>query len=195
VALAPQIAKSLTRSSSTVPDAHQEGQNFVHATRRYFSSGDNSKFSHLVLPARRTIVPVHVSRNSSRAGKSRHVSNPRFFSLNLAVRILTSGNVWKGPFRLSCLLAGGKPSAGWREAKCRIQTRVFLQQRRLFPAMIEPSRSQTMSPKRPTHVLIDQVRVTREGSDAIIGHADAIIDHADTNVSGARIVVGPASRR
>jgi len=41
-----------------------------------------------------------------------------------------------------------------------------------------------MRPKRPIHVLIDQVRITREGGDAII-------DHADTNVSGARIVIGP----
>jgi hypothetical protein len=41
-----------------------------------------------------------------------------------------------------------------------------------------------MRPKRPSHVLIDQVRITREGSDAIINHADA-------NVSGARIVIGP----
>ena len=41
-----------------------------------------------------------------------------------------------------------------------------------------------MRPKRPTHVLIDQVRVTREGNDAII-------DHADANLSGARIAIGP----
>jgi len=34
--------------------------------------------------------------------------------------------------------------------------------------------------KKPTHVLIDQVRITREGNDAII-------DHADPNLSGARI--------
>ena len=33
--------------------------------------------------------------------------------------------------------------------------------------------------KKPTSVLIDQVRITREGSDAIIDH--------DTNLSGARI--------
>ena len=37
-----------------------------------------------------------------------------------------------------------------------------------------------MRPKKPTHVLIDQVRITREGSDAII-------DQADANLSGARI--------
>ena len=37
-----------------------------------------------------------------------------------------------------------------------------------------------MRPKKPTHVLIDQVRITREGNDAII-------DHADPNLSGARI--------
>src|SRR5208337_1015132 len=37
-----------------------------------------------------------------------------------------------------------------------------------------------MRPKKPTHVLIDQVRITREGNDAII-------DQADANLSGARI--------
>ena len=37
-----------------------------------------------------------------------------------------------------------------------------------------------MRPKKPTHVLIDQVRIAREGNDAII-------DHADANLSGARI--------
>ena len=26
--------------------------------------------------------------------------------------------------------------------------------------------------KKPTHVLIDQVRITRDGNDAIIDHAD-----------------------
>jgi len=41
-----------------------------------------------------------------------------------------------------------------------------------------------MRPKRPIHVLIDQVRITREGGDAII-------DHADANVSGARVAIGP----
>jgi len=28
-----------------------------------------------------------------------------------------------------------------------------------------------MRPKKPTHVLLDQVRITREGNDAIIDHA------------------------
>jgi hypothetical protein len=37
-----------------------------------------------------------------------------------------------------------------------------------------------MRPKKPIHVLIDQVRITREGNDAII-------DHAEPNLSGARI--------
>jgi hypothetical protein len=41
-----------------------------------------------------------------------------------------------------------------------------------------------MGLKRPTHRLSDQVRITREGGDAII-------DHADANVSGARMVIGP----
>ena len=37
-----------------------------------------------------------------------------------------------------------------------------------------------MRPKRPTHILMDQVRIAREGNGAII-------DHADANLSGARI--------
>ena len=37
-----------------------------------------------------------------------------------------------------------------------------------------------MRPKKPTRAIIDQVRITREGNDAII-------DHADANLSGARI--------
>jgi hypothetical protein len=37
-----------------------------------------------------------------------------------------------------------------------------------------------MHPKKPPHVLIEQVRITREGNDAII-------DHADKNLPGARI--------
>jgi hypothetical protein len=37
-----------------------------------------------------------------------------------------------------------------------------------------------MRPKRPTHILMDQVRITPEGGDAII-------DRADANLSGARI--------
>jgi hypothetical protein len=37
-----------------------------------------------------------------------------------------------------------------------------------------------MRSRKPTHVLIDQVRITREGKDAII-------DYADANLSGARI--------
>jgi hypothetical protein len=41
-----------------------------------------------------------------------------------------------------------------------------------------------MRPKSPSHVLIDQVRITREGTDAII-------DQAGANVSAARIVIGP----
>lgn len=40
-----------------------------------------------------------------------------------------------------------------------------------------------MRPKKPTHVLIDQVRITRNGNDAII-------DHADANLSGARMAMG-----
>ena len=38
--------------------------------------------------------------------------------------------------------------------------------------------------KKPTHAIIDQVRITREGNDAII-------DYADSGISGTRITVGP----
>jgi len=62
---------------------HQQGQNFVHSTRRYFGSGNNSKFSHVVLPARTTIVTLHVSRNSSCAENHTIAQTPRIFSLNL----------------------------------------------------------------------------------------------------------------
>lgn len=41
-----------------------------------------------------------------------------------------------------------------------------------------------MRPKRPTHVLIDQVRVTREGNEATIEHADA-------NAPTAHLTIGP----
>ena len=41
-----------------------------------------------------------------------------------------------------------------------------------------------MRPKRPTHVLIDQVRITREGDTATI-------DHADANAPGAHLTIGP----
>jgi len=41
-----------------------------------------------------------------------------------------------------------------------------------------------MRPKRPTHALLDQIRITREGEIATI-------DHADPNLSGAHITVGP----
>ena len=40
-----------------------------------------------------------------------------------------------------------------------------------------------MRTKKPTRILIEQVRITREGNDAII-------DHADENLSGARIAIG-----
>jgi hypothetical protein len=38
--------------------------------------------------------------------------------------------------------------------------------------------------KKPPHVLIDQVRITREGNDAII-------DHADAGIAGTRFTIGP----
>ena len=40
-----------------------------------------------------------------------------------------------------------------------------------------------MRPKRPSHVLIDQVRITREGNDAII-------DYADSAIAGTRLTIG-----
>jgi hypothetical protein len=41
-----------------------------------------------------------------------------------------------------------------------------------------------MRPKKPNRVLVDQVRITREGNDAII-------DHADANVSRTHMTIGP----
>ena len=38
--------------------------------------------------------------------------------------------------------------------------------------------------KKPTHAIIDQVRITREGNDAIV-------DYANSGISGTRITVGP----
>jgi hypothetical protein len=38
--------------------------------------------------------------------------------------------------------------------------------------------------KKPTRVSIDQVRITREGNDAIV-------DHADAGISGAHLAIGP----
>jgi hypothetical protein len=38
--------------------------------------------------------------------------------------------------------------------------------------------------RRPTRALIDQVRITREGNDAII-------DYADSDIAGTRLTVGP----
>ena len=38
--------------------------------------------------------------------------------------------------------------------------------------------------KKPTRAIIDQVRITREGNDAII-------DYADASISGTRITIGP----
>jgi hypothetical protein len=38
--------------------------------------------------------------------------------------------------------------------------------------------------KKPTRVFIDQVRITREGSDAIV-------DHADAGISVAHLTIGP----
>ena len=40
-----------------------------------------------------------------------------------------------------------------------------------------------MRPKKPTHVLIDQVRITREGNDATI-------DNADAGIAGTRFTIG-----
>ena len=38
--------------------------------------------------------------------------------------------------------------------------------------------------KKPTRAIIDQVRITREGNDAII-------DYADAGISGTRLTIGP----
>ena len=38
--------------------------------------------------------------------------------------------------------------------------------------------------KKPSRALIDQVKITREGNDALI-------DHADAGISGTRIAIGP----
>ena len=38
--------------------------------------------------------------------------------------------------------------------------------------------------KKPTRAIIDQVRITREGNDAIIGYADA-------GIAGTRLTIGP----
>ena len=38
--------------------------------------------------------------------------------------------------------------------------------------------------KKPTRAIIDQVRITREGNDAII-------DYADAGVAGTRVTIGP----
>ena len=38
--------------------------------------------------------------------------------------------------------------------------------------------------KRPTRAIIDQVRITREGNDAII-------DYADAGIAGTRLTIGP----
>ena len=38
--------------------------------------------------------------------------------------------------------------------------------------------------KKPTRAIIDQVRITREGNDAII-------DYADSGIAGTRLTIGP----
>ncbi len=40
--------------------------------------------------------------------------------------------------------------------------------------------------KKPTRAIIDQVRITREGNDAII-------DYADAGISGTRLTIGSRS--
>ena len=42
----------------------------------------------------------------------------------------------------------------------------------------------TMRKKKPVHALIDQVRITRDGNDAII-------EYADPEISGTRLTIGP----
>ena len=125
---------------------HQEGQNFVHSTRRYFGSGDNGKLSYVVLPTCRTIVPLHVSRNSSRAGKSHHLSQtPRIFSLNLAVRILTRGHVRKAP-------DSGWPACWLAGSDVQDSNYCLLQKRRLFAAIIRMPRTRRGRTPGPTQL-------------------------------------------
>jgi hypothetical protein len=51
----------------------------------------------------------------------------------------------------------------------------------LSPARFFPGKLRL---KKPTRVFIDQVRITREGNDAIIGYGDA-------GIAGTRLTIGP----
>ena len=55
---------------------------------------------------------------------------------------------------------------------------------RSLRAILRLLRSPNMRPKRPTHVSIDQVRVTREGNAASI-------DHADASAPNVHLTIGP----
>ena len=53
-----------------------------------------------------------------------------------------------------------------------------------FAAIFGASGRSQMRLKKPIRAIIDQVRITREGNDAII-------DHADAGISGTRFTIGP----
>ena len=58
-----------------------------------------------------------------------------------------------------------------------------------IPALPDPdqqahAKEATMRKKKPVHALIDQVRITRDGNDAII-------EYADPEISGTRLTIGP----
>src|SRR5208282_6434608 len=60
-----------------------------------------------------------------------------------------------------------------RDGKGEANGCLGIERRTRFAAIFGSSRSRTMRPKRPTHILMDHVRIAREGNDAIIDHADA----------------------
>ena len=58
-----------------------------------------------------------------------------------------------------------------------------------IPALPDPdqqthAKEATMRKKKPVHARIDQVRITRDGNDAII-------EYADPKISGTRLTIGP----
>jgi len=50
--------------------------------------------------------------------------------------------------------------------------------------LIDRFKETTMRKKKPVHALIDQVRITRDGNDAII-------EYADPQISSTRLTIGP----
>jgi hypothetical protein len=128
---------------------HQDGQNFVHSTRRYLGSGNNSKFSHVVLPLAGPSSRFTFPATSGRAGKSHRLSNPPNFQ--------------PGSGSASQYVLATAPGFGG------------------YHLAFEESDN---APKEAEPVLIDQVRITREGNDAII-------DCAESTIAATRLTVGP----